>query len=69
MAIEQLEFFPVTHEERLEKRIDELEESLHKVRKALFARHSELAKMYLKIDQEHEDWKTSLCRKNEHAIS
>jgi hypothetical protein len=69
MAIEQLELFPLSYEEKLEKRIDELENIIHNVRKGIFARHGELAKMYLKIDQEHEEWKSSLCRKHEHAIS
>jgi len=69
MSVEQLQFFPQTYEEKLEQRINDLELSLNKVRKALFARHGELAKMYLKIDSEHEAWKASLCRKHEHATN
>jgi hypothetical protein len=67
--MEQLLFFEETKEQQLERRIEELETSLHKVRRALFARHGELAKMYLETNQEFEAWKALLCRKNEYATS
>ena len=51
--MEQLEFFEKTDTQLLEERVTEMEKSLHKVRKALFARHGELAKMYLELHEEH----------------
>jgi len=63
----ELIFQEESTEKRLERRIDELEKSLHKVRKALFARHGELAKMYVEIHQDHEAWKATTCRNAFHG--
>lgn len=58
----QLEFFPKTHEERIDCEIHEIKSQLSSMRKALFARHSELAKMYTEIRHELDTLKHALCR-------
>ncbi len=46
----QLEFFETEDTEKLRGEIEKLKESNDRMRKALFARHGQLAKNYLEID-------------------
>ena len=63
----QLEFFPLSKEERLENEIQELRLSQEKVRKKLFAQNSELTKMYMQLHHEFEDLKRALCNGSSRA--
>lgn len=45
----------------IEQRLSEMEESLGKVRRALFARHGELAKMYCDLLHEYDILIRTLC--------
>jgi hypothetical protein len=58
----QLEFKPKSEIELLREEMKELRESLHKQRRALFARHGELAKMYVNLSHEFEVLKASICQ-------
>lgn len=46
----------------LQLQIEKVKESSDKVRKGLFARHNELAKMYLEMKEEFEAWKTTITK-------
>lgn len=46
----------------LEDRLEKMELSLDKQRKALFARHGALAKMYMELLQQHEYIVSALCK-------
>lgn len=60
----QLDFFKDSEICRLESEIKETKESAHRVRKALFARLSELHKKCDDLLHEHEVFKRELCRGN-----
>jgi ribosomal protein L29 len=62
--IEQLTFFEPTADEINAKRIEEVNESLHKVRKKLFAQHGEILKVILEMKNEFEHLKRAICRGN-----
>jgi hypothetical protein len=47
---------------QLRREIEEVDLSCNKVRKALFARHNELSKMYLEIHQRLEVIESSICK-------
>lgn len=48
----------------LRREIEEVDLSCNKVRKALFARHNELAKMYLELHQRLEIIESNICKGN-----
>jgi hypothetical protein len=59
----QLDFFQEYNEtEILRQEVKQLKESQDKVRKKLFAEHGKLAKMYLEMYQEFEDWKAIVAK-------
>lgn len=62
----QLSLFPEENEESfiLRKEIEEIALSCDKVRKGLFARHNELAKMYIELHQRLEILEKNICQKN-----
>jgi hypothetical protein len=63
MAIYQLEFLKEESEiKALQDRIELVKESNDKVRRGLFARHGELAKMYLELKNDLEIIKQNLCK-------
>lgn len=63
----QLDFFPLSKEEKLENELQELKRSHEKVRKKLFAQNGELTKMYLELHHEFEDLKRAICHGKERA--
>lgn len=63
--IVQQDFWKTSKESELEAMKEELErvrKSNDKVRRGMFARHNELAKQYLEMREEFENWKRSVCR-------
>ncbi len=58
----QLLLFPETKEEELERRLEDLKRQTDKMRKALFARHGELMKLYLEQRHELETLKEAICK-------
>ncbi len=63
MQVIQLDFFEKeTEEQRLNKRLDELKASCDKMRKALFARHGELAKKYMELHERMEVIEKHICK-------
>ena len=60
----QLDFFNRDAEdvEILRQKIDETRNSSDKVRKGLFARHNELAKMYVDLSQRLEIMEKNICK-------
>lgn len=58
----QLMLYEETELEQLRREVKELRESANKVRRAMFARHSELAKMYIELKMEHEALMRAICR-------
>lgn len=63
MAI-QLDFFQIDAEdvEYLKRKIEETKESSDKVRKGLFARHNELAKMYVELSERVQVMERNICK-------
>lgn len=61
MAIEQLEFFPLSEEERNQKRIEEIHKSLDKVRKGMFARLNICGKDILSLHERLERIEKYIC--------
>jgi len=61
MKEEQLLLFQETKEERLEKEIRNLRDSLEKVRKGQFAKIGELTRMYQETRHELETLKVAMC--------
>lgn len=59
----QLDFFQ-TDEEILNYEIRKIKESTDKVRKGIFARHNELAKMYLELSDRLTIIERNLCKKS-----
>ena len=58
----QLNFFTRDSEaDQLREELKRVRLSSDKVRKGLFARHNELAKMYLDMKEEFESWKKIIC--------
>lgn len=47
---------------QLKREIEHVDLSCHKIRKALFARHAELAKLYLEIHQRLEIIEANICK-------
>lgn len=62
----QLDFF-YDKETLLEIEIRKVKESSDKVRKGIFARHNELAKMYVDLDQRLRVVESGICRSNVNA--
>ncbi len=59
----QLDFFnETTEEDALEERIRNLEKSQDKLRKALFARHGDLAKKYLEMNDRLNILEFNICK-------
>lgn len=59
----QLELFDIRSEtDILQEEISELKKSQDKLRKALFARHGELAKKYLEIHNRLEILEMNICK-------
>lgn len=58
----QLELFEEPREMRIEREIADLKSQISSMRKALFARHSELAKMYHELSHEFATLKHAVCR-------
>ncbi len=63
MAIQQLDLFDEETEIcLLRKEVQELKTSLDKVRKGIFAKHGDLAKMYMNVDQRMEIIERNICK-------
>jgi bacterioferritin (cytochrome b1) len=63
MEMIQLDLFQEYNElYEMKEQIKSLKESNDKVRKKLFAEHGKLAKMYLQLHNEFEDWKMIVAR-------
>jgi hypothetical protein len=62
----QLEFFlgEKSELEYLKKDVKEVKNSNDKVRKSIFARHAELAKMYLELHERMQIIERNICRKS-----
>jgi hypothetical protein len=60
----QLDFFPETLNEfdEIREEINTISNSCSKVRKAMFARHGELSKLYLDLSQRLEIIERHICR-------
>lgn len=58
----QIPFHQKSEIELIREEVKELRESMHKQRKALFARHGELAKMYVNLTHEFDTLQTSICK-------
>lgn len=63
--MKQLEMITPSLEEKVDLKVSEMKEQVQKVRKSLFARHSELQKHYLDLKNEFELLKSILCRKEQ----
>jgi len=59
----QLDFFDETSTdlEKLVRRFDEVEKSSSKVRRGIFAKHSDLAKKYMELNQRLEIIERNIC--------
>ena len=53
---------PLSEVDELKLRLVEIKASQDKIRKGLFAKHGELAKMYLELQHEFESLKRDICR-------
>ena len=63
MQIVQLDFFEnKSEEDLLREEMQKVKESNEKVRKALFARHGELAKMYMELNIRMEHIERHICK-------
>jgi len=58
----QLLLFEETKEEELERKVDDLKRQTDKMRRALFARHGELMKLYMEQRHELETLKAAICK-------
>lgn len=60
----QYDFFeaPVSELQDMRNELKEMKVSQDKVRRAMFARHGELAKMYLELYHEFETLKRNICK-------
>jgi hypothetical protein len=59
----QLEFFnDRTYEDVLKEEVNQIRDSTEKVRKSLFARHAELAKKYLELNERLEILERNICK-------
>lgn len=61
----QLDFFK-TEEEQMWEEIEKVRKSSDKVRKGIYARHAELAKMYMELQNEFQNLKRAMCRGENH---
>ncbi len=59
----QLEFFPKDPSEILEERMDKCETRSDNVRKGIFAKHTQLCKMYLELNERLNVLEQNLCKK------
>jgi hypothetical protein len=59
---QQLQLFPESREERLEREVESLRKDLSTLRRGLFARHSELSKKYQETIYEFEMLKGAICK-------
>lgn len=64
----QLELFPLNDIERLSVEVKKVKESSDNVRKGLFARHNELAKMYIDLHKKYEELRLYVNMKPESKI-
>lgn len=62
----QLEFFEKDEVILMKKDLDILKQSHEKIRKAMFARHGELAKNYIDLINRLEIIERNLCSKSQH---
>lgn len=62
MSAQQLMLFEETKEEELERLLHHLEKQVTNLRRGLFARNSELVKMYLENKYELETLKRDMCK-------
>jgi prefoldin subunit 5 len=60
MIMKQLEMFDVKRD--IEKEFEDLKNQMEKVRKSLYARDSELRKMYQEIAHEQQILKLNICK-------
>lgn len=63
----QLLLFEKTFEEKVLERLDKMEESLNKIRKAQFAQISEIRKIVYDLKFEHEYLQKALCDKTNYC--
>lgn len=64
MSTTQLLLFEESKEEELERLLHHLEKQMSNLRRGLFARNSELVKMYLENKYELETLKREMCKCN-----
>lgn len=62
MSAQQLMLFEETKEDELERLLHHLEKQVTNLRRGLFARNSELVKMYLENKYELETLKRDMCK-------
>lgn len=62
--MEQLLLIQDTEEQILKRKVKTLEEKYERLRKGQFAKISALNKMYLELKNEHEIWKSMICKDN-----
>jgi septin family protein len=60
--MQQLEFFPISSEERFDQKVKEFKETLDKIRKSLFHRNSQLEKELSETRHELETLKQAICK-------
>ena len=64
----QLQLIPETIEKTIERETQELQSQITTLRKALFARHSEISKQMLEIKNEFDVLRSALCRANKEQV-
>lgn len=60
--MQQLQFIEEPLEIVVDRRLNEMKNQNASVRKGLFARHSELEKKYISLENEFENLKRAICR-------
>lgn len=58
----QLEFFIETREEKLQREVEEIKESINKIRKGQFAKIGDLKKKYDELYADFEMMKSAICK-------
>ncbi len=58
----QLELFPQTEEDQMRHQLKKVSDSSEKVRKAMFARHGELAKKFMELHERMYVIEMFICR-------
>jgi len=62
MGAKQLMLFEDSKEQELERSVNQLQKQVHSLRRGLFARNSELVKMYMENKYDLEILKRNICR-------